>query len=45
MLNMKRKVDEYFGLEGDAESQFIYYGCIGTISFIMVVGTLANIFS
>lgn len=44
MRNLKHKVDVYFDLDGDIEGQLLYYGCIGSMAFTMIVGTLGKIF-
>lgn len=45
MRNLKQKVDMYFELDGNPSGQLLYYGMIGSMSLIMIAGTISNIFS
>lgn len=45
MRNLKRRIDVYFGLEDDLESQLLYYGALGSMASTMLFGMIANIFS
>jgi hypothetical protein len=44
MMELKRKVDEYFGLdEITVGGQLLYYGTIGLMALIVTVGLLTKV--
>lgn len=43
-MHIKALIDHYFDLDGDIEGQLYFYGCIGTMTFVMSIGTIINLF-
>jgi len=44
VMNLKKKIDEYFELEGDTEGQLLYYGATGGMLLVMITHSIGWLF-